>query len=149
MNKCRECIFWKRTSKMWGECSEALQGTWFMNHTKHGNYMAKHTNSRYHGQKACKTRFISRKENNMASKIFCPIMTIGFGPPETGKRDLRLCMKDCAWYNVQNEDCILNVMADSLEYILSAVDKPTGGYYDSYGNSEDLWDDPCDISAKT
>ncbi len=52
----------------------------------------------------------------MSSKTFCPIMTIGFDPPEKGKRDLRLCTKDCTWYNVSEEKCELNVIS---EYMIS------------------------------
>lgn len=70
----------------------------------------------------------------MSSKTFCPIMTIGFGPPETGKRDLRLCMKDCTWYDIAEEKCKINVISEYLEYIMACVDTPIdGGYYDSYG----------------
>lgn len=58
----------------------------------------------------------------MANKVFCPIMTIGFNPPEEGKRDLRLCMKDCAWYDFNNETCKINVIAEHLEYLISSVD---------------------------
>lgn len=60
----------------------------------------------------------------MGNKTYCPILTIGFGPPEEGKRDLRLCMRDCAWYDVAEETCKLNVIAERLEYILTCVDTP-------------------------
>ena len=53
----------------------------------------------------------------MAAKTFCPIMTIGFDPPGQGKRDNRLCMKDCTWYNVAEETCNLNVIAESIQSI--------------------------------
>jgi len=71
----------------------------------------------------------------MANKTFCPIMTIGFDPPKEGKRDNRTCMKDCTWYNVAEEKCNLNVIADHLEVISSLADDMTGmmaGCYDDY-----------------
>ena len=64
MIKCRDCEHWTAEvgNEKWGKCSEALNGTMFMNHTKRGSYMAKHTNSRWHGQKACKVRFEERRK---------------------------------------------------------------------------------------
>ncbi len=53
----------------------------------------------------------------MAKRPFCPIMTIGFNPPEKGKTDLRLCMRDCAWYNSVEEKCNVDVIAGYLEAI--------------------------------
>lgn len=53
----------------------------------------------------------------MSNKTFCPIMTIGFNPPEKGKRDNRLCMKDCAWYDVQGETCRINTIAEAITAI--------------------------------
>ena len=41
----------------WGICNIGLHGKSFMNHTKNGVYMARHTNSRYYTQTACKVRF--------------------------------------------------------------------------------------------
>jgi hypothetical protein len=41
----------------WGICNIGLHGKLFRNHTKHGVYMARHTNSRYYTQTACKVRF--------------------------------------------------------------------------------------------
>lgn len=67
----------------------------------------------------------------MSNKTFCPIMTIGFNPPEKGKRDLRLCMKDCAWYDVADDTCKINKIAEHLEYINAAIDG-IGEYYDEF-----------------
>ena len=53
----------------------------------------------------------------MAAKTFCPIMTIGFDPPGEGKRDNRICMKDCTWYNIIEETCQLNVITATLQEI--------------------------------
>lgn len=64
----------------------------------------------------------------MSTRPFCPIMTIGFNPPEEGKRDLRLCMKDCAWYDIADETCKINKIAEHLEYINAALEG-----VDSYG----------------
>jgi len=46
----------------WGICSTAKNGGFFKNHTKHGVYRAKHTNSRYYTQTACDVRFVSAYE---------------------------------------------------------------------------------------
>ena len=53
----------------------------------------------------------------MSAKTFCPIMTIGFNPPEKGKRDNRLCMRDCAWYDVQGETCKISIIAEAISNI--------------------------------
>lgn len=41
----------------WGICNVGLHGKMYRNHTKHGAYMAMHTNSRYYTRTACKVRF--------------------------------------------------------------------------------------------
>lgn len=75
----------------------------------------------------------------MANKTFCPIMTIGFDKPEKGQRDNRICMKDCSWYNLTEEKCNINVIAEHLEMIESLTDDIadyTGGlteYDDHFG----------------
>lgn len=51
----------------------------------------------------------------MTIKPLCPIMTIGFNPPETGKRDMRLCTSDCAWYNINTKECCLITIAKIVE----------------------------------
>lgn len=75
----------------------------------------------------------------MANKTFCPIMTIGFGPPEKGKRDMRLCMRDCMWYDAAEENCKINVISDQLEYIMSCVDGIGDPNYEDF--LEDSYDD--------
>lgn len=77
----------------------------------------------------------------MSSKTYCPIMTIGFSPPEEGKRDFRLCMRDCAWYDVSAEKCKINVIAEHLEYIISCVDVPGDDDYEPEDYFDDPWDD--------
>ena len=51
----------------------------------------------------------------MAAKTFCPIMMIGFNAPEKGQRDLRLCTKDCMWYHIKQEKCVIPLIAETLE----------------------------------
>lgn len=70
----------------------------------------------------------------MANKTFCPIMTIGFDAPTKGQRDNRICMKDCAWYNLTEENCNINVIATHLEMIESLTDSIadyTGDYVEN------------------
>lgn len=71
---------------------------------------------------------------------YCPLMTIGFSPPKKGEEDLRLCKEDCAWYNLSEENCNINVLTEYAEYIMAAVESP-GGSYDDYGTYEDPWTD--------
>ena len=51
----------------WGYCKIGKSDGLFMNHTKHGRYMARHTNGRYYTQTACKVRFknIHKGEDDM------------------------------------------------------------------------------------
>ena len=60
---CRECIYWKRKSDKYGDCThpKAASG-YFLNHTRwcKEGYRARHTTHRYKGQQACKTRFINK-----------------------------------------------------------------------------------------
>lgn len=76
----------------------------------------------------------------MASKTFCPIMTIGFNPPEEGKRDLRLCKKDCTWYDVSENRCQISIIADNLQ----ALETHTSDISDYIGDmmlyNQGVWD---------
>lgn len=81
-------------------------------------------------------------------KNFCPIMAIGFPPPDKGKRDMRVCQKDCNWYNTTEECCNINLIAERLEYLNSITndigqmvsemehyeytESPIEDYYDNY-----------------
>ena len=47
----------------WGVCDIAKNDGLFVNHTSHGRYVARHTNSRYYTQKGCKVRFKEIKED--------------------------------------------------------------------------------------
>ena len=46
---------------------------------------------------------------------YCPIMTIGFAPPAQGEKDARKCKKDCAWYNLDQEDCAVNLILETIQ----------------------------------
>ena len=48
---------------------------------------------------------------------FCPIMTIGFAPPNKGEQDNRTCKKDCVWYNEDEEVCKIDNIMESLQRI--------------------------------
>ena len=68
---CKDCAHWKHTHDMWGKCEIALNGQWFTNYTKlkPKGYSCRHTNSRYKGQRACKTRFIKQEVKENYGKI--------------------------------------------------------------------------------
>ena len=66
------------------------------------------------------------------SKLYCPILSIGFEAPAKGQRDNRTCMMDCAWYNLSEEKCNINVIAERMENIESFTEDildVTGGMY--------------------
>ena len=80
----------------------------------------------------------------MANKVFCPIMTIGFEPPKKGQRDNRICMKDCAWYNLSEDKCNINVITEHLEMIESLTDDMSymvSGYAEMEKDYEDFGSD--------
>lgn len=51
----------------------------------------------------------------------CPILLIGFPAPEEGKRDLRRCNPECAWYDDNLDQCMLKTMTTNLEDINTVV----------------------------
>lgn len=51
----------------------------------------------------------------------CPILLIGFPAPEEGKRDLRRCSSECAWYDDNLDQCLLKTMTTNLEDISTVV----------------------------
>lgn len=72
--------------------------------------------------------------------MFCPIMTIGFDPPEKGKKDPRECRKDCTWYNTVEESCNLNVIATTLQNIdMQTAD--SAAYLSDMATEEESYDD--------
>ena len=98
----------------------------------------------------------------MASKTFCPIMTIGFDPPEKGKRDNRLCMRDCAWYDPSEDKCCIKIIAEHIsmielhssdmsDYLGDLVDKGEQDYEYSYpaGFDEEPWNDNSRLGKRT
>lgn len=51
----------------------------------------------------------------------CPILTIGFAPPEEGKRDMRRCSTECAMYDESEEQCSIKTCAEMFRYISGQV----------------------------
>ena len=52
---------------------------------------------------------------------YCPIFTIGFAPPKKGERDARVCKKDCAWFDKDQEACAIVLIAESLQRTETSV----------------------------
>ena len=52
----------------------------------------------------------------------CPILLIGFNPPEEGQRDLRRCNKECALYDEDNNQCSIKTCAEFLPMISGQLD---------------------------
>lgn len=91
----------------------------------------------------------------MSNKTFCPILTIGFDPPEKGKRDNRLCMRDCAWYDPSEEKCYIEIIAEHIQMVelhssdmsdyLGDIAEKKEEDYETYsypsGFDEDPWED--------
>lgn len=55
------------------------------------------------------------------NKPLCPILLIGFNPPEEGQRDLRRCTNECALYDEIEEQCSIKTCAQYLEIILESA----------------------------
>lgn len=46
---------------------------------------------------------------------FCPILMIGFEPPENDKTpDPRVCNPGCMWYDELEKDCTLKVLNNNI-----------------------------------
>lgn len=74
-------------------------------------------------------------------KPLCPILLIGFNPPEEGQRDLRRCNKECALFNEERDTCVLNALYEKLEEIDITIQETS--MYDTYGDGytyEDIQD---------
>lgn len=72
-------------------------------------------------------------------KPLCPILLIGFNPPEEGQRDLRRCNKECALFNEERDTCVLNALYEKLEELdIAAQEALFGTYEDDY---EDYYED--------
>ena len=76
----------------------------------------------------------------MTTKTFCPIMTIGFEPPEEGKRDNRICMKDCAWYDIKTQGCKINLLAATLENIEAVMNDISDTLIDAMSLGGNIYD---------
>lgn len=58
----------------------------------------------------------------MKTKPLCPIFTIGFAPPEEGKRDIRRCSNECALFDHEEEQCAIKTCAEMMRYISGQLD---------------------------
>lgn len=52
----------------------------------------------------------------------CPILLIGFNPPEEGQRDLRRCNKECALYDEGSDQCSIKTCAEFITTISGQID---------------------------
>lgn len=84
----------------------------------------------------------------MTTKTFCPIMTIGFEPPKEGKRDNRICMRDCAWYDVKTQGCKINLISATIENIEAILNEVSDTITDALSLGGSIYDysieDPYD-----
>lgn len=55
-------------------------------------------------------------------KKFCPILAIGFPPPKTGEKDLRMCTETCAMYDIENDQCSVKSCSEMLTYLSGQLD---------------------------
>ena len=66
--------------------------------------------------------YTKQLEGIMKTKPLCPILTIGFAPPEEGKRDIRRCNKECALYDAEYDQCSIVAILENLKYISGQLD---------------------------
>lgn len=52
----------------------------------------------------------------------CPILLIGFNPPEEGQRDLRRCSTECALYDEANKQCSIKTCAETITTVSGQLD---------------------------
>lgn len=67
----------------------------------------------------------------------CPILLIGFNPPEEGQRDLRRCNRECALYNEERDTCVLNALYEKLEEVEVVIQETAFGTYEDYYENYD------------
>lgn len=67
-------------------------------------------------------------------KPLCPILLIGFPAPEEGKRDIRRCTNECAWFNADGDCCSIKHTADMIEDFLVVMSE---GYLPSFYPDEE------------
>lgn len=70
---------------------------------------------------------------------YCPILLIGFDSPAKGKKDMRVCKRDCAWYNSTTEQCCIKDIAEKVETIEESVVELEARYELGYFE-EDNWE---------
>lgn len=80
----------------------------------------------------------------------CPILTIGFAPPEEGKRDLRRCTTECALFDEENDQCSIKACAEMMKYISGQLDdnmSMLAGSFIPFEDDETFDYDPNTIGA--
>ena len=65
----------------------------------------------------------------------CPILLIGFNPPEEGQRDLRRCSTECALFNDDRDTCIFNAIYEKMEELDIVMQETI------YGTYEDMYEE--------
>ena len=70
-------------------------------------------------------------------KKFCPILAIGFAPPKTGEKDLRMCTEACAMYNTESDQCSIKACAEMLTFISGQLDDNMSILADAFVSFED------------
>ena len=70
-------------------------------------------------------------------KKFCPILTIGFAPPKTGGKDLRMWTEACAIYGTESDQCSIKACAEMLTYISGQLDDNMSILADAFVSFDD------------
>ena len=83
----------------------------------------------------------------MMNKPLCPILTIGFNPPEEGQHDLRRCTKECALFDEDNAQCSIRTCAEKTNYVAGAIDEIIDNLYNQ--NSYTMLDENYDYDANS
>ena len=83
-------------------------------------------------------------------KLYCPILTIGFAPPEKNETDMRRCTEACAWFDKENNQCALKTCAETLAFISGQLDDSlalASGMFVPFEEDENFDYDPNTINA--
>lgn len=82
-------------------------------------------------------------------KKLCPILLIGFPAPEEGKRDLRRCTEECAWYDEASKQCGIETCAEYLPVVSGQVDDLIAltGAFSAFEEDENFDYNPNTIST--
>lgn len=62
------------------------------------------------------------------NRPLCPILTIGFPPPEKGAKDIRRCNVECALYDVEQDTCAINALLESQRMLQMVLEDHIYGY---------------------